>query len=76
MSLDYIRNAYGVPAYRGARIKYRGNSVPQLGTVRGAEDAHIIVLLDGEKRPRRFHPVWRIEYLQGGGDSMVPSKIA
>jgi hypothetical protein len=57
--MDYIRAAYGVPAKRGGRIQYRG----QLGTITGADGGYLRIRLDGEKRSKRFHPTWLIEYL-------------
>ena len=56
--MDYIRLRYGVPAKRGARIKY-GNA---FGTITGADGGYLCIRLDGEKRSKRYHPTWRIEY--------------
>jgi hypothetical protein len=59
MSMDYIRNHYGVPAKRGGRIKF-GND---LGTIVGSVDCHLRVRLDGAKRSIRIHAVWEVTYL-------------
>lgn len=58
--MDYIRLKYGVPAKRGARIKYGCN---RLGTITGAAGGYLRIRLDGEKRSQRYHPTWNIEYI-------------
>jgi hypothetical protein len=65
MSLAYVRERYGVPARRGARVRYRGlpGEAARLGRVTSARGPHIRVRLDGERRSRIFHPTWRMEYL-------------
>ena len=73
MSMDYIRNAYGVPARRGARLLFiGGNPDPesddkvktQSGTIVGSRGQYLRVRMDGESRIRTLHPTWRIEYLK------------
>ncbi len=59
MSLADIRAYYGVPAYRGARVK----AFQQLGVITGSDGAYIRVRLDGEKLARAYHPTWCMEYL-------------
>lgn len=49
---DYIRNYYGVPAKRGARVEYQG----KLGTVTGTSGPHVTVKLDGSKLSFPYHP--------------------
>lgn len=62
--LDYIRNAYGVPAYLEVRVRYTGHSQgPKMGTITGARDAHLLVRMDGEAHPAPYHPTWELEYL-------------
>ena len=56
--MDYIRLRYGVPAKRGAKVKY-GNS---LGTITGSDGGYLLIKLDGEKRSKRYHPTWNISY--------------
>lgn len=65
MSMAYIRKAYGVPAKRGARVKFTGNPdrSRQLGAVVGARGHYLRVRMDGERRVGTYHPVWRMEYL-------------
>ena len=60
MSLQYIRDAYKVPAHKGKRIRdYKGRT----GTITGASGAHIKVRLDGGSLSFPFHPTWEMEYL-------------
>ena len=58
MSLDYIRECYGVPAKRGMTIIAQGRK----GTIVGARNAYLRVRLEGEKDVLSFHPTWEIEY--------------
>lgn len=57
--MDYIRLRYGVPAKRGGRIRY----AKEEGTITGSDGGYLLVKIDGEKRSKRFHPTWNIEYL-------------
>jgi hypothetical protein len=52
MSLEYIRQYYGVPAKRGAPVKYKG----QAGMVTGASGPHVQIRLLGENHTRPYHP--------------------
>ena len=67
MTLAYIRNHYGVPARRGARIRFSGrvDSPPIEGVITSAAGATLRVHFDGEPRLRRhfLHPTWEIDYL-------------
>lgn len=65
-----LRNWYEVPAKRGGRIAYTGDGVRKLGTIKGARNFRLIVLLDGMKNTVSLHPTWKIEYLPAaqGGD--------
>lgn len=51
---EYVRRTYGVPAYIGVRVKYRGEG----GVIVGAKtDLHYVhALRDGAKRADLFHP--------------------
>ncbi len=64
-SMKYIRDFYKVPAKIGGRVEYTGNKHKgkQFGTIKGAEGAHLSILLDGEKTPGRYHPEWEIKYI-------------
>jgi hypothetical protein len=52
VSLQYIREYYGVPAKRGEPVIYQGKP----GVVTGYSGPHIRVRLEGEKRSRPYHP--------------------
>jgi hypothetical protein len=63
--MRYIRGAYGVPARRGARIRYTGETPAVLGTVVAARGQYLRVRLDCES-PRpivTLHPTWEVEFL-------------
>ena len=65
MSLKYIRDAYGVPAKRGARIKFSGDPFKpdRRGIIVGASQQYVRVRMDDEKRIWTLHPTWKIEYI-------------
>ncbi|MGJ7529819.1 hypothetical protein [Variovorax sp. GB1P17] len=63
MSMNYIRETYRVPAEVGGRIEYTGAEAAQLGTIKGAKGAHLEIHLDGDTAARRFHPTWKLRYL-------------
>lgn len=77
MSLSYIRNTYGVPAFRGTPIVYYPTGNPKDGGKRGritsADGAYLRIRFDGENKthPGRFHPDWNIIYNTG----FVPSGL-
>ena len=50
MGMDYIRADYGVPAKRGARVKYTGGVDAALGTITGSLGHYLRIRLDGSKR--------------------------
>lgn len=63
MSMDYIRQSYGVPARRGGRVEFTGNGKVQLGTITAARGHYLRVRLDGDKAAGSFHPLWHLRYL-------------
>ena len=64
MSMQSIRDRYGVPAKRGGRIRYTGSFPPQYGTIVAAKGDRLRIRLDGWKHRKEFHPTWEIEYLE------------
>ena len=66
MGLKYIRGAYKVPAFRGARVEYMASSDGELmqGTITGSAGQHLRVRLDGNKQSSRFHPTYNLIYLE------------
>ena len=68
MSLKYIRDCYGVPAYRGARIRFTPNENEVWeGRITSARMARLRVLVDdrvpGYRGRLTLHPTWNVEYL-------------
>lgn len=50
--LEYVRTAYGVPAYKNRVVKALG----KLGVITGASGPHVAVRLSEEKHSRPYHP--------------------
>ena len=66
MSMGYIRNYYGVPAKRGARVRYTPDGNRQLahdGVIVGSRGAYLRVRMGDEKKIGTYHPTWEMEYL-------------
>lgn len=61
--MAYIRRAYSVPAKRGARVEYRGETSPEIGTITGSEGARLRIRMDGHKHTGIYHPTWEMRYL-------------
>ena len=66
--MKYIRDTYGVPARRGARVEYQSDKVgrqPRRGTITSADGAYLRIRFDGDRRtyPAPFHPQWGITYV-------------
>src|SRR5690606_12323982 len=62
MTMQRIRDHYGVPARRGMRVTVDGRP----GVITSAERGGTLrlrVRLDGERRPVIAHPSWRVTYL-------------
>lgn len=67
MSMDYIRETYGVPAKRGGRVEYLASDGDLMeGTITGSVGAYLRIKLDGAKRSGRYHPTWALKYLPYG----------
>ena len=66
MSMDYIRRTYGVPAKRGASIRFDGvfGEHGIHGTVIGALGPYIRVRMDNTGLIWTLHPTWMVEYLK------------
>lgn len=65
--LEYIQKTYGVPAKRGALIRYESSSGPITLRIRSANNAHLMCSpKDADPKDRRrirLHPTWKITYL-------------
>ena len=55
MSMEWVRNNYGVPAKRGGPVEYTGRGKPELGTIRSASGSYLMIQIDGVKHARPFH---------------------
>lgn len=61
---QYVRDYYGVPAYKGGRVRYEGGDAPREGVITRAGGAHFYIQFDDcdfESGP--FHPTWKLDYL-------------
>lgn len=63
MSMQSIRETYGVPAKRGGRVEYTGGKAPVLGRITSALGAYLMIRLDGRSKSFPFHPEWELRYL-------------
>ncbi len=59
MSIQYIRDHYGLPAKVRGRIRFDG----QDGVITGARDSYLLIRLAGADQPVPVHPTWRMQYL-------------
>lgn len=76
MSMDYIRRAYGVPAKRGMRLRFKDSiGGDREGTIVGSRAQYLRVRLDGENWTRMVHPTWPIEYLKTPNARGKPPKV-
>lgn len=59
---EYFRNQYGVPARRGAPVRFGGRS----GKVTATCGSYVIIKFDDEKYGSRgrYHPIWNMEWLE------------
>lgn len=68
MSLQYIRETYGVPAKRGGRVRFtpENGKKPWEGRITSADGAYLRIFRDGDVKtyPAPFHPTWGITYLE------------
>lgn len=65
MSMQHIRDYYGVPAKRGARIKYTLRNPGRLGTVVGSRNQYLRVRFDDNPdRIFTLHATWELEFLE------------
>jgi hypothetical protein len=58
--MQRIRDAYLVPAKRGARIDFRGQPATIVGATQ--DSLHLIVRFDDSLRTYRIHPTWEVTY--------------
>ena len=64
MSLKRLREAYGVPAYRGAPVIYTDcQDVEHHGKITSSDGARLSIKHADDGKIRKHHPTWNIEYL-------------
>lgn len=63
MSMEYIREAYKVPAKRGGRVEYTHPEPARMGTITGTKGARLRIKLDGDNHAGNYHPTWKLTYL-------------
>lgn len=67
MSIQWIRDHYGVPAKVRGRVEYtpcEGSAdKAYFGTITGTRGPHVLVRLDHAVVSRPFHPTWQLRYL-------------
>jgi len=63
ISLEYIRNYYNVPAFKGAKVKYKGTEA----TIKGGRSQYIVLEFADKSMNGNYHPTWEIEYIENGG---------
>ncbi len=56
--MEYIRQAYDVPAKRGMRVTVDGHG----GKITGSDGQYLRVRFDGGRRSLKCHPTWRVVY--------------
>ena len=63
MTMQSIRDNYGVPAKRGGRVEFTGNGMSVMGTLTGSKGALLRIRLDVNRHSSLFHPTWELRYL-------------
>lgn len=63
MSLQYIRDTYGVPAKCGGRVAFTGDGTRQEGTIVSARGQYLRVRMDVDGFVSVLHPTWKLEFL-------------
>lgn len=62
-ALEYIRDYYKVPAFKDAKVKYKGIE----GTIKGGKGAYLKLEFADKSMNGVYHPTWEIEYIENGG---------
>lgn len=64
MTMETIRRKFGVPAFRGARVRYEMPGKPIMGTITQSTNGNrILVRIDGDSFSTPFHPTWNLTYI-------------
>jgi len=65
MSLISIRKTYGVPAYRGRRVKFTPNGSELLaseGVIVGSKGQYLRIRMGNETKAGTYHPTYELTY--------------
>lgn len=65
---SYVRFHYRVPAVRNGRVLFDGKP----GRIAGFDGQYLLLTLDGETEPGKYHPTWHIQYLDDAGQVIWP----
>lgn len=57
--MKFVRESYGVPAYRGSRVKFDGKPA----VIVAARGGYLHLRVKGLNRIAICHPTWHMEYL-------------
>lgn len=60
-----VRRYYGVPAYRGAEVIYRGYKHPMAGHIISCTGSHLYIRLHDGRRFGPLHPTSEMDYGDG-----------
>lgn len=64
MSMEDIRNFYGINVKRGSKIIYTGNGYPQQGVVVGSIGGYLRIKIN--EKIFTYHPTWKIDIVDCG----------
>jgi hypothetical protein len=62
-ALEYIRDYYRVPAFKGAKVKFKGIEA----VIKGGKGQYLDLAFTDKSMNGPYHPTWEIEYLENGG---------
>lgn len=67
MSVQQIRDYYGVPAKVRGRVQYtHGPDESYFGTITGTRGSYLLIRLDHQVQSSPYHPTWKLYYLDAG----------
>ena len=63
--MESVRRNYGVPAFRGKEIVFRGTPPPITGRIISSTGSHLYIRTNDGRRFGPLHPTWAIDYGDG-----------
>lgn len=63
--MESVRRFYGVPAYRGREVVYRGYKHPMAGRILSSTGSHLYLRLNDGRRFGPLHPTSEMDYGDG-----------